>query len=394
MTRHLLALALALASTLAQAAPISYWKLDLLHSFDDGPGGHHPHGGLVESPAGVFWGTTNDGGADGGAGTVYKFVPGSAPVVMRTFYADNELGAHPSAGLLADGSMFYGTTSQGGYPDMGTVFRISADGQFAMMHEMDGLDGRRPYAPLARGADGALYGGNFYGGANDLGTLFRMDASGAFTVLHAFQPLRSGNDGAHPEGRLVQHKNGFFYGTSLGGIHGAGSVFRISPTGAFTSLHSFQGGSSANGCEPRTGLALDAAGNFVGTNRLCGSANGGTLFSLTASGTAGLMHTFDNSVVYGSDPSGDLIRRSDGRFYGVTRGGSPGCGSVYAKSPGLSGTYTRLFSFPVDRSKGCFPRGRLTSAADGALYGTTELGGAFDKGTIFRLRKVSNYPDH
>ncbi len=391
--RPLFGMTLALASALAPAAPSSYWKLELLHSFDDGPGGRSPNGGLVESPAGVFWGTTAYGGADDGNGTVFKFTVGSGLQVMHTFHEENTLGARPAAGLLAvdSGSMFYGTTAEGGDEDMGTVFRISSQGQFAMMHAMTGLDGHAPNAPLTLGADGQFYGSNLFGGASGLGTLFRMNSSGAFSVLHAFKPMRQGNDGANPQSRLVQHRNGFLYGSTLGGAFSNGSLYKIHPSGAFTVLHSFQGLLNANGCEPRTGLTVGSDGDLVGTNTWCGSLNDGTLFTLTPEGSVSLMHTFD-ALPQGSQPDGELIQRADGRFYGSASGGADGCGSLFSQGVGPRGSFKRLAVFPADRSKGCRPVGALTNAADGALYGITEIGGAFDKGALFRLRKVNNLP--
>ncbi len=82
-----------------------------------------------------------------------------------------------------------------------------------------------------------------------------------YHVLHSF----SGSDGSTPNGNLVLDSAGNLYGTTAeGGSSGDGTIFKLSPTGDFTLLHSFTGGSDGRG--PETGLALDpATGDLYGT---------------------------------------------------------------------------------------------------------------------------------
>ncbi|MGE5345926.1 MAG: choice-of-anchor tandem repeat GloVer-containing protein, partial [Acidithiobacillales bacterium] len=79
-----------------------------------------------------------------------------------------------------------------------------------------------------------------------------------YTILHAF---RVGP--ANPRTPLIQVTNGDFYGTtSSGGPFGFGTVFRISPTGTFTTLHAFIG---TDGAGPRAALVQGNDGDLYGT---------------------------------------------------------------------------------------------------------------------------------
>src|SRR5216117_2691203 len=83
----------------------------------------------------------------------------------------------------------------------------------------------------------------------------------ALTTLHSF----SGSDGANPAGGLVQGADGNFYGTTSdnGFTSQYGTVFRITPEGVFTNLHSLKGGDE--GAWPQLGLVIGSDGNFYGT---------------------------------------------------------------------------------------------------------------------------------
>ena len=126
------------------------------------------------------------------------------------------------------------------------------------------VEGCQPTYPeiLAQGRDGNLYGTADGGGTSGMGTVFRMTPSGALTTIHSF----SGLDGQNPDGGLVLGSDGNFYGTTrFGGTNNFGTVFKITPAGALTTLHSFSG---SDGSEPRPGLVQGKNGSFFGTT--CG----------------------------------------------------------------------------------------------------------------------------
>ncbi len=219
------------------------------------------------------------------------------------------------------------------------------------------------------------------------------------TTLHSFagQPT----DGAYPYAVLIQATDGNFYGTTgNGGANSSGTVFRLTPAGALTTLYSFcpQPG-CADGEDPFAGLVQATDGNFYGTADAGGTHNGnclsgcGTIFEVTAGGKLTTLHSFDASD--GAFPSAGLVQASDGNFYGTTWGGGTynaycpyGCGTVFEITP--SGTLTTLHSFAGYPTDGASPHAGLIQANDGNLYGTTEFGGASGScsigcGTVFKI---------
>jgi len=97
-------------------------------------------------------------------------------------------------------------------------------------------DGACPYAGLLQGADGNFYGTTGLGGTAELGTVFKITPSGTLTILHSFD----GTDGYYADGPLVQSTGGNFYGTTeFGGIYSSGNAFKITPSGTLTTLYNF-----------------------------------------------------------------------------------------------------------------------------------------------------------
>jgi uncharacterized repeat protein (TIGR03803 family) len=250
-------------------------------------------------------------------------------------------GGHPEASLVegGDGNL-YGTTSDGGDHDGGTIYRIDAGGSYTIVHSFSGsggpADGATPRAALVLGDDGALYGTTTAQGPTQpspsSGTVFRFTpgVSGVATI-HAFH----GSDGSSPNSTLVKALDGYLYGTtSTGGEHNAGTVFRISESGDFQSLHSFDY-ASGDGTSP-VGLAAGGDGNLYGTTSTGGASFLGTIFRLRPSGSFRTVYSFSSLNGGGYSPRAPLIQADDGDFYGTTFSGGEtstncgaGCGTVF-----------------------------------------------------------------
>src|SRR6202521_5902280 len=253
---------------------------------------------------------------------------------------------------------------------------------FKTLVNFDGTNGATPvYTSLIQGTDGDFYGTTIGGGPNNAGTVFKITPGGTLTTLHTFD----GTDGVGPVGAMVQGTNGNFYGTTPnGGANGNGTVFKITPGGTLTTLHSF---GTTDGSFPNCALVQAANGRFYGTtyqggnNATCGFGNGcGTVFKITPGGTLTTLHIFDSTD--GANPIAGLVQATDGNFYGTTyAGGASDWGTVFKITSG--GTLTTLHSF--DLSDGAQPYGPLGQATNGQFYGTTPNGGANNDGTLFGL---------
>ena len=297
-------------------------------------------------------------------------------------------GYEPLAGLIqATNGSFYGTTQGAGATD-GTVFKVTLSGTLTTLHSFDGADGDSPqFSALVQASDGNLYGTTNLGGAYTClisgvnygcGTVFKITPGGTLTTLHSFD----GTDGEYPDAGLVQAIDGNLYGTtSGGGTNGDGTVFKITPSGTLTTLYSFTDG--ADGGVPFAGLIQAADGNFYGTAGGFGASGYGTVFKITPTGTLTTLHSFDDAE--GFYVLTALVQANDGNFYGTNYwGGANSVGTVFKITPG--GTLTTLYNFCpqsgcTDGSSGV----GLVQDTNGTFYGTTASGGTDNDGTVFSL---------
>ena len=319
------------------------WNETVLYSFTGGADGGSPHSPLFRDSAGNLYGTTIKGGvtskncnstAQGtGCGVVFKLTPTSQPpwteTILYTFTGASD-GGNPYAGLIRDNSgNLYGTATDGGSADHGTVYRLThttGGWQQTVLHSFSGTsDGNAPYAPVAFDAQGNLYGTTYQGGSAGLGIVYRLSPqkSGPWTekIIHTFQG-QSAKDGAQPFAGVLLDKNGNVFGTTNGGgDFGYGAVFELSAANHFanTILHSFNL-NFVDGTFPN-GIIFDHSGNIWGTTAGAGQNDGsGTIFKMTrgSSGwTETVMFTFQSSKD-GTYPNDSLLMDADGNFYGTT----------------------------------------------------------------------------
>jgi uncharacterized repeat protein (TIGR03803 family) len=359
-----------------------------LHNFD-GTDGYFPYAGLVQATTGNLYGTTSLGAANG-SGSVFKITPGGTLTTVYNFCSQNGCpdGSQPNAGLIqATNGDLYGTTLGGGNNGYGTVFKITPSGTLTTVYRFcalsDCADGYNPQAGLVQATNGDFYGTTLEGGAHGYGTIFQIKPTGALTTLHSFD----NGDGAYPSAGagLMQASNGNLYGTtSYFGTNGGGTVFEITPSGTLTTLYSFckvvNGlGYCTDGERPLGGLVQTSNGDFYGTTETGGANDYGTVFKLTPAGVLTTLYNFCSVVVNsecmdGASPVAGLTQATNGNFYGTTAGaGALEEGTIFEITP--SGTLTTVYNFGTD---GANPGpAALAQDTNGTLYGTTEDGGDF-----------------
>jgi uncharacterized repeat protein (TIGR03803 family) len=250
---------------------------------------------------------------------------------------------------------------------------------YSVLHKFHGKpDGATPMAGLIQDAMGNFYGTTYLGGAYNLGTVFKLSKTGE-TILYSFCPAGPPcTDGAAPNVGLIQDGMGNLYGTAGGGAApcSCGVVFKVDPAGKETVLYSFAGG--LDGFGPIGGLIQDASGNLYGTTVIGGGSgcrNGsgcGTVFKLDTNGKETVLYSFAG-FPDGQYPGAGVVRDASGNFYGTT-----GLGGIYNKGTvfklSTTGVENVLRSFKA-RTDGKSPD-RLTQDASGNLYGTAALGGS------------------
>jgi uncharacterized repeat protein (TIGR03803 family) len=263
--------------------------------------GSSPYAGLTLGSDGNFYGTTYYGGANStttcpaGCGTVFKMTPSGTLTTLYNFCAQSNCadGAEPNSVLVqaSDGN-FYGTTA-GAYYNLGTIFQIGASGDFANVFTFCGSGCTTNSAPngvdpdgLVVGSDGNIYGTTFGGGTDGYGTVFKIIPSGSLTTIANFAPTAGSNGAGNPGGQIVQAQDGNFYGTAGAGTancnNGCGTIFKMSPAAALTTLYSFCLTSPCSNGSTPTGLMQASNGLFYGTTTAGGANGDGTVFSLSA----------------------------------------------------------------------------------------------------------------
>lgn len=308
--------------------------------------------------------------------------------VIHTFNGVD--GSLPKASLIMDAAgNFYGTTYAGGAFGWGTVFKLDPAFNETVLYSFTGYaDGGGPVANVIRDSVGNLYGMTFWGGDPYCycGTVFKLDGSGNLTVLLTFT---GSFDGSDPLGGLIRDAAGNLYGTAATGPGAsAGNVFKLDTAGNETVLHTF--GQLGDGNGPR-GLIVDRAGNFYGVTGGGGQYNGGIVYKLDINtGSETVLYSFGGGAD-GALPWGGLILDDLGNLYGTTnQGGAYGRGTVYKLDP--AGNETVLYSFTGKGADGQYPYGSLLRDSAGNLYGTASSGadnyckvGVLGCGTVFKL---------
>jgi uncharacterized repeat protein (TIGR03803 family) len=387
-----------------------FTTLHSLSSFNEGAG----PGALVQGNDGYLYGTASSGAnaaCNGvGCGSLFRMSLGGDFEVLHRF-ADGADGRSPADGLLVanDGSVI--GAAAGGTRGSGLLFRHTNNG-YSIAFAFSGADGVSPNGGLVQDAAGRIYGTTYGGGGLDAGTVFRF-ANGSATTLHAFDFA----DGYHPRSGGVLDGTGNLYGATFeGGDGNDGVVFRLrnvtpgsAPTLAAVSPGSGRPGASivlqGSGLAGATGVSFGGTGaafRVLSPTRIVATvpptATTGPIVVTTPKGSDASASDFavvpSQKVLAsfeggsdGDEPSGGLVRASDGHFYGVTSfGGSNacsglGCGTLFSMTP--SGERSIVHVFTGD--DGGVPVAVPIEGADGTLYGTTSSGGALGGGTIFRF---------
>jgi uncharacterized repeat protein (TIGR03803 family) len=335
---------------------------------------------------GTFYGT-DFGGFNGASdhGSVFKLAPDGSLTALYEFQASTPDEANPT--LLiggADGNLF-GATAPRAVGDLnGMIFKVTPSGVFTPLYHFQ--DGKGTHAiTLIQGTDGNFYGtaaGDSSGGffnhpasMHNPGIFFRLTPAGAFTVLYTFT---GGADGSFPNA-LTQGADGNFYGSTFCGpetppntFSGYGTIFKITPAGALTTLYSFTGGN--DGGNPGK-IIQGADGNLYGVADYPAIRS---LFKVTPAGVRSTVYTF--TATNGTGPS-LLTPSTDGNIYGTTQtAGIPKAGSIFKIDPaGQVTTYT------FDGAATGGSPSQVFEAENHNLYGATATGGASNHGTIFRL---------
>lgn len=303
-------------------------------NYADGTSSSGPVAGLTKVKGSLYGG---GGGGVYGEGTVFSFKPKTGKETDLHSFGANGDGNGVWDNLVEVNGTLYGTTLGGGAYNGGTLFSFDPmTGAETVLYSFqpNGIDGYWPYSALTY-LNGKLYGTTSQGGPYNCGTVFSFDpTTGAETVLYSFGVNRS--DGFYPYSGLTYYKKtAKLYGTTQqGGTYGGGEVFSIDPTtGTESAVHAFGATNSGDGSWPHSGLVA-IKGNLYGTTQQGGTYGAGTVYSLNPkTGAESVVYAFQNNGADGVYPQADLINLN-GTLYGTTpTGGAYGDGTVFSIVP-------------------------------------------------------------
>jgi len=387
------------------AIPAQAQTETLLHQFTGSPDGANPNAGPTLKGT-TLYGTTMDGGTgpgDTGYGTVWAVSTTTGKeTILHTFTVNSQPpydGLEPLGGVVLDAKgNIYGTTVAGGMQNgsgYGSIYKIAKNGkqyvEGVLYSFSGGLDGAYPYygTPVLDKA-GNLYGTTAGGGQYSGGTVFKLSPGGMLTTLHSFNS--TGGDGYSPDAGVVLDTKGNIYGaTPIGGAYGDGVLYEITASGTYSILYNFTGG--ADGWTPRSPLVFKA-GSLYGTTQDGGAGctwGCGVVFKYTLAkgkkaGYETVLHIFNGAdglyPLYGA-----LVFDKSGNIYGTTLNGGPtNLGNVYKLAP--DGTFTTLYDFD-QQPNGMSPFGGVALDTKGNLYTTAayggNYGGEYGGGTVIKV---------
>jgi uncharacterized repeat protein (TIGR03803 family) len=296
----------------------------------NGTDGCCPGEGMTLASDSNFYGVAPSGGS-GQNGLLFKISRTGAYADLHDFAGSTD-GSLPVAPPIqaSDGNLYGMTFNLSGSGS--TVYQYSLSGSFNTIYQFSGLYST---APFIQGTDGFLYGTTSNGGWAHCGSVFKMSTAG---VLLQSAPFLCGAGGAGPNaGPLLQASDGNFYGvTQSGGLRNGGTIYKMTPDFHISILYTFQGksGRSRDGFAPVAGLIQATDGNLYGATAEGGSYGGGTLFRISTSGSYSLIYSFNK--VAGKLPQGTLMQHTTGLLFGTAQeGGVNNLGTVFQFNLGL-----------------------------------------------------------
>ena len=329
---------------------------------------------------------------------------GASGQLLRFF--DTTSGAYPLSALTRDSAgNLYGTTSADGPNGYGTVFMLSPDisgnWKLTILHAFAafGGDGKAPQGGVAFDSAGNLYGTTVFGGAHNYGSVYQLTPfSGGwrYSVLFSFD--NHGSKGYYTYSTPALDAYGNIYGTTTQGGSGHGVIFQVAPQpdGSWkeTDIYSFGGGDTASSYNVRLG----PDGNLYGVS-IAGGVNGsGSVFELSRDSDGSwqfhLLYTFGPSGGGDAyDPAGMTFDAS-GNIYGISdSGGKFGRGTLFELPHNLDGTWgpdVILHNFASNPGDGANPVGNPAFDDTGRLYGATAFGGSAGAGTLYQFSQSPN----
>ena len=271
--------------------------------------GYYPTPAFLQANDGTFYGGTLYGGSDG-AGTIYHFDPASGALTTVHDFAGGNTAIPTILVQDSDGRLYGALAGYNQNVDVSSIFRIDPAGTYTVVHQFANLEDGSNATALVVSRDGNVYGtaANKDGKS---GSFFRITGAGTFTVLRTYDASQEGIPVS-----LVEAQDGKLYGLFRGN---AGGLFQVALDGTRKLVHTI-----ALTPNSPNNLAAGRDGNLYGTTGSLYTADPfgeyhlvtpGTVWRCTPDGTYTLLHTFTGSAADLASP-GTVFQAADGNLYG------------------------------------------------------------------------------
>lgn len=358
--------------------------------------GYRPFGALVEVEENVLYGLTSYGG-ENGDGVIYKYNINTDTYTVLSHFG-GLIGEEPYGKVLQVENFLYGMTMLGGKHDDGVIFKynLETESLSKVMDFNENINGGFPYNSLMQTSDGKIYGMTTYGGSSGDGTVFEFDPA-TDTIVQIIN-LEASVTGSEPYGELTEASNGMLYAsTYYGGKNNHGAIFKLNPSDfSVTKIYDLK--EDTTGAYPEGGLLEAETGYLYGLTYDGGEYDQGTLYKYSIEeDTVYVQHNFyyegfkkGLNPHEGNNPSGKLMKASNGKLYGITReGGIEGCGTIFEYSISEDTLITQI-SFDA-MFNGAEPEHAFIQVKN-KLYGTTPYNGVSSNGVLYEYDLVyKNY---
>ncbi|GHN02078.1 hypothetical protein WSM22_35670 [Cytophagales bacterium WSM2-2] len=343
---------------------------------------------LLVASDGKMYGTATNGGA-GDGGTLFEYNPATNSFNKLLEFSKAPGGSYPLSGLMqASTKKLYGMAQHGGTNAAGILYEIDPKlNTFSKRVDFTLVNGYQPWGnELIETAAGELYGMVWRGGAvYNFGVIFRFDPGTGNMKTYALDETT----GFGSTGKLVEAANGKLYGmgSSTNGGTSTGAIFEFDPVSETTTKKiEFTTLSGQNDPGGLTGSLMRAANNkLYGMSSAGGDSNNGALFEYDPS-TNNYIKLFDFPAG-SATPYGSLVQYGNGKLYGLTFNGGINNGGTLFEFDLSNNSHVIRFSF--DAASGTKPVRDLIIAPNGKLYGLTTAGGLNNHGTIFEFDPLS-----
>jgi uncharacterized repeat protein (TIGR03803 family) len=242
---------------------------------------------------------------------------------------------------------------------------------------------------------GNIYGTTVLGGEHGSGTVFQLSPTPNGWDHRVLYSFTGGADGGEPYKGVSIDRRGNLYGTAVTGGSGAceggcGVVYKLTKSAGTwnqTVIHAFTGGDDGSG--PGARVTVDRSGNVYGMAPTGGTNGAGTIYKIhphRGSWEFQVIHTFTGGADGATGSAGRMLLGRSGLYGAATTGGLYGSGVVFELTPTAVGewNFRALYSFH-GQPDGSFPYGALLRAPSGKIYGTTYYGGENGIGSVYEL---------